>query len=397
MAEDKEISIDGDIGKKNDLNWWQKKKKRQKITFVVTMVILALSVGFLISLLFSRELYGDEFANSVYGKDPDGNYFYSSFDAIRYHFKQASLSIWASVLSVLITFIITFFIDFLVKLFTINGSKRVKTTGSLIRSLLKYLAVLICAAILLTLWGVDIMGIVASIGVLTLIIGLGCQSLISDIISGLFIVFDDYFSVGDMVIIDGFRGYIAEIGLRAVKIDDNCGNIKSINNSSISSCVNLSRQPNYISITMPASYNEDVERLEAVFAKELPHIKERMPQIIDGPHYKGIDSFGSKGIAFCFAFTTKAEYRFQATRDFKREIYQMYVKNNIIVPFDQIVVNPPDPKDRPKASDEDKKESDAVNRKNRAKKTPAKKVTLSQKLAKAYDDAIKDVKDEIKR
>ena len=378
------------ITKEPKSSWWKRRTKWQKVSFILSIIILALSIAFLVTLLFAREIYGKAFADSLYGEDVA-----NGFIAMSNYFVTHNIGmniVW-SLVTIFVAFIIAFILDFLIKLVTMSASRKGKTTASLIRSLVKYATVLIATAILLSIWGVNIAGIVASIGVLTLVIGLGCQSLIGDIVSGLFIVFDDYFSVGDMVIIDGFRGYVEEIGLRAIKINDNCGNIKSINNGSISSCVNLSRQPNYISITMDASYNEDVERVEAVIARELPAIKERMPQIIDGPWYKGIDGFDEAGVKYCFAFTTKAEYRFQATRDFKREIYKMFVDNDVIVPLNQIVINQPDSKPRPKASDEEKKASAAVVTKNRAKKAPAKKEKLSTRISKAYKETLKDMKD----
>ena len=380
---------DGNI-EKTDQSWWKRKTKWQKTSFIISMVLLGLSLAFLVTLLFVRQIYGNELADLLYGEGVS-----NGFAALTNVIKSSNfgMRMLLTFITIVASFIIAFVLGLITKLITMNGSRKTQTTGSLIRSLIKYATILIALAVILSIWGVNITGIVASIGVLTLVIGLGCQTLIADIISGLFIVFDDYFSVGDMVIIDGFRGYVEEIGLRAVKVNDNCGNIKSINNGSISSAVNLSRQPNYISITMDASYNEDVERLEAVFARELPAIKDRMPQIVDGPWYKGIDNFDEGGVSYVFAFTTKAEYRFQATRDFKREIYKMFVDNDIIVPYRQIVVNPPDPKDRPKATDEEKKESAGVLKKNRAKKAAPKKQKFSEKFAKAYDDTVKGLKD----
>jgi len=365
---------------------WHKKTSKQKVYFIISMVILALAIAFLFTLAFAREVYGNEFADILYGSPDIPN----GFVVIGNTLKDSSIKIALSLFIIFGTFILVFIVNFIIKLIT-SGSKKAQTTGSIIRSLVKYIAVIVSVAWILVLWGVDVFGVVASVGVLTLVIGLGCQSLINDIVSGLFIVFDDYFSVGDMVIIDGFRGYVTEIGLRSIKLDDNCGNIKSINNSNISSCVNLSRQPNYISITMDASYFEDVERLEGVFARELPKIKEKMPQIVDGPWYKGIDNFNGAGVSYTFAFLVKAEYRFQATRDFKREIYQMFVNNDIIVPFNQVTINQADPKDRPKASDEDKAESSKVLATNRAKKVKEKQ-KISQKIKKAYKESLEDIK-----
>ncbi len=324
--------------------WWNKKSGKAKAFFIISIILLVLSIGFLVSLLFARQIYGNEIGDLILGEGVE-----NGFVKIAMAFQDGGKKILSTLVVAVLTFIITFVLDLLVKIFTSKG-KRAKTTGSLIRSLLKYAAVIISVAIILSIWGVNIAGIVGSIGIVTLIIGLGCQSLINDIVSGLFIVFDDYFSVGDMVIVDGFRGYVVEIGLKSVKIDDKCGNIKSINNSSITTCVNLSRQDNLISVTMEASYFEDVRRVEAIALENLPKIKEKMPDLIEGPTYKGIESFSSSGVGYKFVAKVKAENRFQAQRDLNREIYLMFNDNDIVIPFNQITINNQDDKNRPSAN-----------------------------------------------
>ena len=86
-------------------------------------------------------------------------------------------------------------------------------------------------------------------------------------VAGLFIVFDDYFAVGDIVIIDGFRGTVSDIGLKSTKITDAGGNIKAINNSSITTVVNLSRMDSLVTVSMAASYNEDPVRYKGARGK----------------------------------------------------------------------------------------------------------------------------------
>ena len=367
--------------------WWKSKTKTQKISFIVSMVLIAISIFFMVVFFFMRAFFPKDVCDTVYGVDvPNG--FVFLFNLI----KSNMLNVIFTLMIAVFAFVIGFVLNLIVKLIS-NSSKKAVTTGSLIRSLIKYGVVLIALAAVLTIWGVNVVSIVASLGILTLIIGLGCQSLISDIVSGLFIVFDDYFDVGDMVIIDGFRGYVEEIGLRTVKLNDNCGNVKSITNSSINSCVNLSRHPNYISITLDASYFEDVERLEGIFARELPLIKERLPQMIDGPWYKGISDFSSAGVSYTFACTCLAQYRFQVARDFKREIYQMFVNNNILVPFEQLVINKPDPKNRPKATAKQLKDGKALIENNRKLKVDPEKQKLSKRLKKAVKETAKDMEE----
>ena len=364
--------------------WWKSKTTVGKVSFILSMVMLFVSIVFGVLMLFARDIFGNDFADTIYGADiPNGFVFLWNL------LKGNSLRLLYSFVVVVVAFILAFTLDIIIKMCS-RGSKKANTTGSILRSLIKYASVIIGIGVILYIWGVNVAGIVASVGVLTLVIGLGCQSLISDIVSGLFIVFDDYFDVGDMVIIDGFRGYVEEIGLRTVKLNDNCGNVKSITNSSINTCVNLSRHPNYISITLDASYFEDVERLEGIFATELPKIKDAMPQIIDGPFYKGIGGFTKAGVSYTFACTCRAEYRFQVARDFKREIYQMFVRNNIIVPFEQLVINQPDPKDRPKASEDELKAGKKVLQNNRKLKEPKPRRSIRKVFENAVDDTAKE-------
>ena len=231
----------------------------------------------------------------------------------------------------------------IVKGLTIKG-KKAKTIGSLIRSFIKYVAIIIAIFAVLSTWGVDVTTLLASLGVLTLIIGLGCQTLISDVVSGLFLVFDDSFNVGDIVVIDNFRGTVQEIGLRSTRIIDAGGNVKAINNSSISTVVNLTDELSVAVCDCDISYNESIERVEAVISKNLPTISKKIKAIKNGPYYKGIAVMGDSGITLRFIAECREEDKFQVVRDLNREIYIMFTNNDVLIPYPQIVVNPPDKK-----------------------------------------------------
>ena len=118
---------------------------------------------------------------------------------------------------------------------------RAQTVITLIDSLITYAAALAAVFLILGALGVNPAAIWASVGILTLIIGLGCQSLITDIVAGLFIVAENEYNVGEIIVVDGFRGTVKEIGIRSTKIIDAAGDIKIINNSDVKDIVNLSR------------------------------------------------------------------------------------------------------------------------------------------------------------
>lgn len=329
------------------LNWWTRKRTSSKILFIVGVFFLLIFLALFIVLMDARRFLGNELGDMLYGEGQAGGW------------EMLGQKIVSDVPSWILTFIIIFvaiFISFvgsfIAHLFD-YGTKRVKTVASLIRSLLKYVVIIAAVCFILVVWGVDVASVVAGVGVITLIIGLGCQNLIQDVVSGLFIVFDDYFAAGETVIIDGFRGTIVEVGLKSTKVQDYGGNIKSITNSSINTVVNMSRLNSIAKVILSISYNEDIERVEALIIKECEELKKKIPNIIEGPWYKGIDSVGNSSINLLVLCFTKEDNRFQVTRDLNREFYLLFKKNDIQIPFNQITVNPQDEQKRQKANKEE--------------------------------------------
>ena len=328
-------------------NWWVRKTTGQKVSFIVGALIFVISfIGFLI-FMNARAIFGNELGDRLFGEGVS-----SGWVKLGQILIDGSAKWIISLIMLFMAIVMIFIATFITHLFD-NKSRKAKTISSLIRSLIKYgiIIALICA--ILVVWGVDVIGIVAGVGILTLIIGLGCQSLIQDVISGLFIVFDDYFAVGDTVIIDGFRGTIVDVGLKTTKLQDFGGNIKSITNSSILTVVNMSRLRSVASVTLSVSYNEDVERVEALIINEIEEIKKNVPNIVDGPWYKGIDSISASSVDFLVLCFVMEENRFQVTRDLKREFYLLFKEHDIQIPYTQVTVNQQDDKTRKKASAEE--------------------------------------------
>lgn len=373
MAEEKEIVQERKKEKKiKKEHWWKSKTRSQKVNFIISCFAFILALAILLIYVFARQLFGDKIGDTLFGEGIK--------NGLDYFIKLVPPEKWvATAVTIAIGFVVAFILNFIIRITTFE-SKKGKTVGSIIRSLGKYIIVLICAGRILTIWGVDIASILAGIGVITLIVGLGCQSLIQDVISGLFIVFDDFYDVGDIVIIDGFRGRVSEIGLKSTKILDWGGNEKAINNSTITTVTNLSRGPSMIFLTITISYREDVERVEAIIAKALPKIKARIPAITDGPYYKGVSAFNQSGVELAFLCFSDENDRFQVTRDLNREIYLELNKEDIFVPFQQLTVNKPlKDENFKKANEAEKKEAENITKSNRPKKTQPKKKTFVEK------------------
>ena len=328
-------------------NWWQRKTTGQKVCFIIGVIIFLMSLAGFIIFMSARQVFGDEMGDLLFGEGVE-----SGWAQLGKVLVEGSAKWAISLILIFMAIVFIFIATFITHLFD-NKSRKAKTVSSLVRSLIKYITIIAVICIILVIWGVDVIGIVAGVGILTLIIGLGCQSLIQDVISGMFIVFDDYFAVGDTVIIDGFRGTIIDVGLKTTKLQDFGGNIKSITNSSILTVVNMSRLRSVASVTLSVSYNEDVERVEALIINEIEELKKKIPNIIDGPWYKGIDNITASSIDFLVLAFVSEDNRFQVTRDLKREFYLLFKKNNVQIPYTQVTVNPEDDKNRQKASPEE--------------------------------------------
>ena len=269
-----------------------------------------------------------------------------------------------TLINCVIWFIIIFAICKIVRIIFrgyMQKSKRAKTVITLLDGFVKYGCGLALIIIFLKGCGVNTTALIASVGILTLVVGLGAQSLIADIIAGMFIVFENEYNVGEIVAIDDFRGEVVEIGIRSTKLLDTAGNIKIINNSDIKSVVNMSRELSLAIIDCEYPYDVPQELVEKILMENLDTIKEKIPAIIDGPYYKGVSLYEDSNVACRLVAQCKEVDRFQVQRDLLREYRMLFVKNGFDLSFQQVVVNQPSKFTQTVSETEKKKVEEFVN------------------------------------
>ena len=261
------------------------------------------------------------------------------------------------IIGVAVTFAIA--LHFLAKI--VFRSKKGKTISRLLVSFIKWAIGLTAVFFVLDAWGAPATATLTGAGVLALIIGLGSQSLVADILAGIFIVFEGEFQVGDIVIIDGWRGEVKEIGIRTTKLLDAGGNVKIVNNSEIKTIINQTQELSLAKAYVSVSYNVRIEKVEAVIADNINKIKEKIPAIEEGPFYKGVAELGESGVQLLFVAKCKEDDIYQVQRDLNREIKIMFDDNNIEIPFNQLVVHMGEDTDQDKVSQKDIKKADRFN------------------------------------
>ncbi len=235
-------------------------------------------------------------------------------------------------------------------------SPRSKTVLALLDGFVKYACAIAIILFTLKACGVNTTALVASVGVLTLIVGLGAQPLIADIIAGIFIIFEDEYHVGEIVTIDDFRGTVLEIGIRSTKLLDAAGNIKIINNSAIGDVINLSRELSLAIVDCDFPYTVPVEINENILKDNFENIAKNIPAIKEGPYYKGVCMFKDSNVTIKIVAKCKEEDRFQVERDLNREYRRLLTENDIDIAFPQVVINYSNEKDY-KVTEKNKKQA----------------------------------------
>lgn len=226
----------------------------------------------------------------------------------------------------------------------IQKDNRAKTVFSLLDGFVKYGGAIAIILMVLKAVGVDTTALIASVGVLTLVVGLGAQSLIADIIAGMFIIFENEYNVGEIICVNDFRGTVIEIGIRSTKVEDCAGNIKIINNSAIGDIVNLSRQLSLAVVDCDFPYTVPLEKIENILANNIEKIKQKVPAIKEGPYYKGVCMYKDSNVTVKLMAKCTEEDRFQVERDILREYRMLLVENDIDIAFPQVVINYPEEK-----------------------------------------------------
>lgn len=204
-----------------------------------------------------------------------------------------------------------------------------ETICRLLSSLTKYGTLIAMLYWCLGVLGVDTATLLASAGIITLAVSFGAKDLITDILCGLFIIFEGEFRVGDVISVGGNTGTVMEIGVRTTKINDGNGNVLLLRNSSISNVTNMTKLNSYASIDITIPVGESLPYVEKVLKDELKSVHDRVPAIIEGPFYKGVVDLSSTAMTIRVVATCKETDRGSVMRSLRREVKLMLSRRDI--------------------------------------------------------------------
>ena len=202
----------------------------------------------------------------------------------------------------------------------------VRMQGSFFKYLIALGTVFVCADRL----GAPAVSLLASAGILTVVVGLGAQSLITDILAGLLLIFEKALKAGDIIKINDCTGKVLEIGIRYTKlldVDEN--NVKIINNSTIKTIINYSLLPALCNISIEVMLSDNLPEIEKLIQDALPEIRQKNPEIQADILYAGIERLTTDSAVLKLTATCDTKNATHVKRSIQRALIRILKDSGI--------------------------------------------------------------------
>lgn len=214
-----------------------------------------------------------------------------------------------------------------------RDKKKVNTLATVFKNMIKYIFYFIGLVMILDMFNINTASILATAGIGGLAIGFGAQSLVKDIITGFFILFENQFSVGDYVKIGDYDGIVEELGVRVTKIRAFSGELHIIPNSNIDIVTNGTKgnMRALVSVTVP--YEEDIDRVSQVLNLVCKDLSLNNKNIVEGPSLIGVSNLGEHGLDFTIVARTKPMEQWGVEREIRKKIKEAFDKEGIKISY----------------------------------------------------------------
>ncbi|MDE0050557.1 MAG: mechanosensitive ion channel [Rhodospirillales bacterium] len=218
----------------------------------------------------------------------------------------------------------------------LERSQRARTLLPLARNALRVVVGIIAALMILSEIGIDIAPVLAGVGVAGLAIGFGAQTLVKDIITGLFILLEDSVAVGDVVTAGGHTGTVEAITIRTIRMRDLQGQVHTVPYSSVDTISNMTKEFSYYLIDMGVAYREDYDEVVAVMREvgaALQQDPEYGPNMLEPLEIMGLNSFGDSAVIVRARLKTKPLTQWATGREYNRRLKAAFDDRGIEIPF----------------------------------------------------------------
>ena len=218
-----------------------------------------------------------------------------------------------------------------------HSERRQRTIARLLQSVISYVVYFSAIIGILSSLNIKVAGLLAGAGIVGLAIGFGAQSLVKDVITGFFIIFEDQFGVGDYIKINAAEGTVVEIGLRTTKINGATGEQFIIPNGAIGEVVNYSVNNSKIFIDLQMTTDADFGKAEAVINKYLETLPTLHKELITTPVFLGVQNVKGTEVTIRISAETLPQQQYGVARTIRRDVTKLFEENNIPMAYPKMM------------------------------------------------------------
>ncbi len=218
------------------------------------------------------------------------------------------------------------------------NERRRHTLAGLLKNVLKYVVYFIAGIMILENFGVKTSSILAGVGVIGLAVSFGAQSLIKDVITGFFIMFEDQYNVGDFVTAAGVTGYVEQLGLRTSWIKEWTGELHVIPNGEIGQVKNYSKNNIIALVFMDIAYEEDIDAAMSVFEEQGQIALKELDSIVEKPQVHGVTELGDSYVRIRVATACVPGMQWAMERELTRRFKKALDREGIEIPYPRRVI-----------------------------------------------------------
>ena len=233
---------------------------------------------------------------------------------------------------------------------------REDTLISIVSTTLHVLVWLLAVMIILSELSIDIGPLVAGAGVAGIALGFGAQQLIQDFVSGIFIILENQYRVGDVVQFNGVSGQVTDITIRSTVMRDLDGNVHHFPNGLIRHTINMTMEYSNINLNIGIGYEDDIEKAQKIINKvgmDLAGDDDWKSLIVETPQFLRVENFGDSAVELKIMGKTKPSEQWNVTGELRRRLKEAFDKNGIDIPYPQQVMHTA--KEKPKTKRTTKK------------------------------------------
>jgi small conductance mechanosensitive channel len=219
-----------------------------------------------------------------------------------------------------------------------EARQRRETLVPLIESGSQYLIYFGAALMILERLAIDSTPFLAGAGIIGLAVGLGAQNLVNDVVSGFFVLFEDYYLVGDYVQIGDSEGIVERIDLRTTRIRDNDGRHHIIRNGQVDTVVNYSKRYTYAVVEVGVAYESDLSQVTAALLDAGRELAAANADVLEPTVVKGLIDFGESELRFRTVTRVRPGAHLAVQNQLRQRIKDIFDQREIEIPYPKRVL-----------------------------------------------------------